>query len=478
MIADPATDQAIAARMAGTGEREGRALWKCYWHAGPSRFRGPVPDATIALIEQRAVAVLREDRPPGLLAEVSETLSHLTDDRGPTIGVPLGDVIDLLRFWKGKVREVEGRRPPDPSPMLAFLEWDNEKIRIRGIARNVEEAVEGKAKQDFGAYVDAIEPLFALSGAAALGGDDRESLLDALAVMRSDQDVVRAEPLLTQVLTGGETLERAAALGALAKAGQRITIPAPIQRLIVSNLLNTDRLWVRISAIRALRHVEVEPAERLDLVNVLVGFAFAYKREALRSDDVERALSMALELSEHQDYEPRVKELALRIVNEMPSSEAADALEHLQRLRTGPEWVAAVIRALEPDDRGGEWFGVHERKKEDLLGLLAEAPPAWLETNWDALEAAALRNVDFRSTWTWAIADLFGRRGQHERAANLAQAVVDGTPDTRESGPRRRLARLITYSHRVNAAADDPAQMRRLLDEAAALAAADSSDDG
>ena len=476
LIADPSTDDAIAARMTGTSEREGRALWKCYWHAAPTRFRGGVPDDTVALIEQRAVAILHEDHPLGLLAEVSETLSHLTDDHGPTVGIPLAALIDLLRLWNRKALEAEDRRPPDPSPMLAFLEWDNQKIRIRGIARNVREALEGKAKRDFGAYVDAIQSLFELSSTSALGKDDRELLLDALGVMRTDEDVARAEPLLTRVLTAGETLERAAALAALGKAGDRLTIPAGIQRLIVSNLLSTDRLWVTITAIRALHIVEVEPIERVPIVNVLVAFAFAYKREALRSDDVERALSLALALSEHQDYEPQVMDLALKIVNDMPSSEAADALEHLHRLRTGAQWVAAVVRAMEPDDRGGDWYGVHEMKKEDLLRLLAEAPAAWLETNWDALEAAAMRDLDFQSTWTWAIADLFGRHGQHERAASLAQAVVDGTPDTRESGPRRRLARLITSSHRINAAADDQADMRRLLDEAVALAAEEASD--
>ena len=477
LIADPRTDDAIAARMTGAGEREGRALWKCYSHAAPTRFRAGVPDETIALIERRAVSILHEDRPAGLLAEVSETLSHLTDDHEPTVGVPLAELIALLRFWNGKIRDAEGRRPPDGSPMLAFLEWDNEKIRIRGIARNLDKAVEGKAREDFGGYVEAIEPLLERTGRAGLDDRDKESLLDALGVMRTEDDIAKAEPLLTRVLTTGETLERSAALGALAKTSRReITIPGPLQRLIVSNLVHTDRLWVRIAAIRAVHLVEVEPSERLELVNVLVGFAFAYKREALRSDDVERALSRALRLAEDQDFELQVKDLALKIVNDMPSTEAADALEHLHGLRTGPEWVAAVVRALEPDDRGGDWFGVHEMKKEDLLRLLAEAPAAWLETNWDALEAAALRDPDFRSTWTWAVADLFGRHGQHERAASLAQAVVDGTPDTRESRHRRRLARLITYGHRINAAADDPAEMKRLLDEAAALAAEDASD--
>ena len=478
LIADPSADDAIVARMQGAPERQARALWKCYWQATPSRFREPVPDEAIGRIERRAVSLLREERPLGLLQEVSDTLSHLTDDHGAAVGASISELIDLLRWWNAKVEEASINRPSDPSPPLAFLEWENQRIRITGIARDIEEAIEGRAKGEVIAYVNAIEPLWDLSGPAALTDDDKASLLNALSVIRSQEELDRASALITRVVASGEVLERAAALGALEDLGWRdLTIPGPIQRLIVSNMLTHDKLWVRIFAIRALPLVEVEPDERPRLVELLVNFAFAYKREPLRSDDVERALRMALRLSETQDYGPRVKELALSIINGMPSSEAADALEHLHALRTGPEWVAAVIRALERDDRGDAWYGVHERQKEDLLHLLAEAPAAWLERNWDALEAAANSDLDLSGSWTWAVADLFARHGLHERAATLAQAIVDNTPDTRESRPRRRMALLVTYGHRINAAANDPTEAQRLVFEAAALAEEDAAED-
>jgi hypothetical protein len=437
-----------------------------------------VPDATVDLIERRAVALLREDLPQGLLDDVSETLSHLTDDHGPGVGASITELIELLRFWNVKVQAFSATRPEDPSPMLAFLEWENQRIRISGIARNIEEAIEGRAKGDAIAYVDAIEPLWAVTGPAALSDDDKASLLKPLSVIRSQDELYRATPLITGALTTGEIWERGAALGALEEMSWRqLVIPDPIQRLIVSNLLNHDRVWVIAFAIRALPLVQVTSDERPRVVQFLINFASAYAREPGRSDDVERALGRALRLSEGEAYEARVKELGLQIVNTMPSSEAADALEHLDALRTGPNWVAAVIRALERDDRGGYWYGVHENQKDDLLRLLSEAPADWMEPNWDGLEAVARSDLDLFGSYTWAIADLFARHGLHDRAANLAQAVVDNTPDTRERRPRRRMAMLVVYGHRINAAADDPAEVRRLTDEAARLSEEDGADD-
>jgi hypothetical protein len=476
LFTDPTADESIVERMRGAAEREMRALWKCYWHAAPSRFRDPVPNATLDLIERRATALLKEDLPLGALEEISETFSHLTDDHDGSVGVPLAELIGLLRQWNTKVREADAHRPPDPSPVMAFLEWEHERIRTKGIARNIEEAVEGRAKQDVLAYVDAVGSMWDATLDPPLTEGDRASLVKGLSVTKTQEALDRAEPLLVRVLSAGSVVERAAALGALEDIGWRdLRMASSIQRLIVSNLTTHDRLWVIVSAIRALRVVELETGERPAVVQFLVNFAAAYKRE--QSDDAERALGWALEFASGEPYEQRVRELGLEIVNGMASSDAADALDHLHALRTGPDWVAAVIRALADDDRGGLWYGVHEGRKDDLLRLLSTVPTAWLEPNWDALDRQARTDLDLDGSWTWAIADLLARHGQHHRAADLAQAIVDGTPDTRERRHRRRLAKLVTYGHRINAAADDPDAVRDLIAEAAALAEEEATDD-
>jgi len=478
LVNDASIDDEVAARMRTADERAARALWKIHWQAAPSRFRETVSNETVALIERRAVALLKEDLPHGLLQTVAETLSYMTDDHGPEVGVTGAELIELLRVWNAKVKAFDTTRPPDPSPMLAFLEWENQRTRAGGIARDVEKALAGWAKGNIAAYVDAIEPLWARTGADALSDDDRASLLKPLKGIETQGELDRATALLTSAMTTGEIWERGAALGALEDMSWRkLTIPDAIQRLIVSNLLNHERVWVIIHAIRALRLVQVTDGERPLVVQFLVNFASTYAREPGRSDDAERALDMALWLSEGQGYEARVKELALQVINAMPSSEAADALKRLHELRTGPEWVGAVIRALEQDDRGGYWFGVHEHQKDDLLRLLSEAPAEWMEPNWDALETTALADLDLFGSYTWAIADLFARHGLHDRAASIAQAVVDNTPNTREKAPRRRMAMLVVYSHRINAAAGDPDEVRRLTDEAAKLSAEDVADD-
>ncbi len=474
LIAEPATtDAAIVVRLQGVGEREARALWQCYWHASPSRFRDPVPDEAIGVIERRAVALMKEDRPITLLERVAETLSHLTDDHDGSVGAALDELVDVLLLWNQKHRDAGQFEVTESTTPLDFLEAPNHQLRVGAIARNLEEALEGRAKADVAAYVAAITPFWDAPGSPILSDEDRSSLVQALGSIRTQEQLDAAEALLGRVLARGETAERAAALGAIADMHWRdLVVPRPIQQQVVANLFH-DKLWVAIHAIRALPIVDVEAADQLKVIHYLLGFAQNYKGEPLRSDDVERALGLALRLAEAQSYESQVAVIALQIVNAMATADAADALTHLRRLRIGPDWVAAVIRALQPDERS-EWFGVHEMKKEDLLDALTEAPREWLDPHWNSLEAVAERDLDLVGSWTWAIADLMARHGEHARAAKICQDVVDKTPDTREHSHRRQTAILIADGHRIDAAADDPAAARRLLDEALGRAARDA----
>lgn len=470
LIAKPAaTDGAIVERLQGAGEREARALWQCYWHASPSRFRDPVPPEAIGVIERRAVALLKEDRPIGILERVAETLSNLTDDHDGSAGVSLQELVDLLLIWNDKHRQAGKFEVAEPTTPLEFLESQNHQLRVGAVSRNLEEALEGRAKADVAAYVAAITPIWDAPGGPTLVDEDRASLLKALGSIRTQVQLHAAEPLLGRVLATGETEERAAALRALEEMQWRdLNVPRPIQQHVVANLFH-EKLWVAIHAIRALPIVDVEPADGLRVINYLLSFAHNYKGEPLRSDDVERALGLALRLAEGQSYESQVAAIALQLVNAMATTDAADALTHLRRLRTGAEWVASVIRALHPDERS-EWFGVHELKKDDLLEALAEAPREWLEPHWDALQAVAQQDIDLVGSSTWAIADLMARHGQHERAARVCQDVVDRTPDTKEHAHRRRTAILITHGHLIDAAVDDPAAARKFLDEALEIA--------
>jgi tetratricopeptide (TPR) repeat protein len=473
LIAEPATtDAAIVARLQGASEREAQALWQCYWHASPSRFRDPVPEEAIGVIERRAVALLNEDRPISLLERVAETLSNLTDDHDGSAGASLQELVDVLLIWNGKHRDAGKFEVTESTTPLDFLEAQSHQLRVGAVARNLEEALEGRAKANVAAFVAAITPIWEDRAGPSLSDEDRASLVKALGSIRTQEQLDAAEPLVGRVLSSGETAERAAALRALEDMHWRdLTVPRSIQQQVVANLFH-EKLWVAIHAIRALKIVDVEPADLLKVINYLLGFAHNYTGEPIRSDDVERALGLALRLAEGQSYESQVAAIALQIVNAMATTDAADALSHLRRLRIGPDWVAAVIRALHPDERS-EWFGVHEMKKEDLLEALTEAPREWLKPHWDALEAAAERDLDLIGSWTWAIADLLARHGEHARAAKICQHVVDQTPDTTEHAHRRRTAILITYGHRIDAAVEDPAAARQLLREALEIAAGD-----
>jgi len=478
LIAEPGqTDAAIVARLQGQNEGDARALWQCYWHASPSRFRAPVPPDAIGVIERRAVALLNEDRPIGFLERVAETLSNLTDDHDGSAGVAVQDLIDLLLVWTEKHREAGKFQITESTTPLEFLESQNRQLRIGAVARSLEKALKGRVKADLAGFVATIAPIWDAPGSPPLVDEDRASLLDALGTITTQEQLDAAQTLLELVLSNGETAERAAALEVLEEIQWRdLDFPRPVQQLVVANLFH-EKLWVAIHAIRALPMVDVDPADQPKVTNYLLSFAHNYKGEPLRSDDVERALGLALGLAEGQPHESQVAALALQIVNAMATTDAVDPLIHLRRLRSGPEWVAAVIRALEPDERSAEWFGLHEMKKEELLEALTEAPREWLEPHWDALEAAAERDLDLVGAWTWAIADLLALHEQHERAARICQAVVDRTPDTREHAHRRRTAILIAYGHRIDAAVDDPAAARRLLDDALQTTDADQDSD-
>jgi len=470
LVADPAgCDAAILARLQGGSERQARAFWQCYWHASPSRFRDTVPREAIGVIQRRAVALLKEDRPIKFLAQVAETLSRLTDDTDGATGVALEDLVDLLLLWNEKHREARTFKFTESTTPLEAMEAQSHQIQVGAIARNLEEAVEGRANADVTAYMAAIMPIWERPGGLGLVDEDRASLIKALGSIRTKEQLDAAEPLLGRVLSAGETIERAAALQVFKEMHWRaLDIPKALQHQMVANLFH-EKLLVVVHAIRALPIVDVKPSDRPRIINQLLGFAHTYKGEPLRSDDVVLAIGQALRLAEGHSYVSQVTELALQIVNAMPRTDAAEALSHLRLLRTGPDWVASVIRALQPDQRP-EWYGVHEMKREGLLKTLTEAPREWLEAHWGALEAVAKYDVDLLSSWTCAIADLMARHGEHERAARICQDIVDRIPNTREHAHIRRTAILITYGHRVDAAVNDPAAARQLLEEALQIA--------
>lgn len=473
---DPSIDDTIAARMTSASERDAKALWDCYSLATRSRFRKSVKDATLGVIERRAKTILESEFPPGLHADVAQTLAYQSSDPAAAGGVSLAELIGLLRTWNVKAQQADALKPPDPSPMEAFLEWQGDKLQVDGVVRNIGDALKKRVGKDAIAYIETLEHLWARTGTDALSERDRCSLVEGLSAITTQDALDRAEPTLSKALSADAPLERVSALDALARMQHRdLRFPDSLQRLVVTNLLMHDRLVVVTYAIRALPVVTVTDEERANVVERLLSFGMAYNRDALRSDEVENALAQAGRLADGQEYEARAVEVALQIVDGMFTSDAADALSHLRRLRTGPAWVASVIRALSPDDRGGNWWGVHEGRKDELLRLLAGAPGEWLAPNWDALEAAAQADLDLEGSFTWAIADLFARHGEHERAARLSQAVVDGTPDTHESRHRRGIAVLINYHHRIAAAADDIDEAERLTEEALS---AGGDDDG
>jgi hypothetical protein len=462
------TDKALAERLSKADDREARRLWKCYDDAIPSRFRGPTPAPVIELVEERAVQLLRQDLAMDTLTEVADSLVQVSRTRDSTHRVSLADLVDLAMHWLDRLQRFDQTPVPPNMNGLDFLSHGADRIRLSSVLHRVEEAIEPRAAADVPAYLALMTGLLDPAARTRPDDDGRALLLKGLRGMATQADLDVASGLLLGVLKTGDVLERTEALAVVEEVrGSDLKWSEDIQAQVVANLKH-ERLMVVLRAIRALHRVTVKPDDVMWVVDHLMGFALNYNEEPGRDDDVERALGLSLRLSEGQDYARQVKQIAFGIIAKMPSVEAADVLLGLHRLEGEPEWVGAVVHAMNDDTRAA-WANIHDRRRDDLLQALAGVDTADLAPSFDALETLAMASLDLYSIWTWSIADLFARHGEHERALRLCQAVSDATPDTPERHSRSLLARLVTLLHRIDAT-QDPVARRALVEEAAELA--------
>ncbi|MFI5258995.1 MAG: hypothetical protein ACHQ01_05215 [Candidatus Limnocylindrales bacterium] len=453
-VSDPEpVSREIDVRFAEADARYSKKLWRCYDNASRARLREDLPAHVATTIARRAVSLLRENRDPDFLRDVAETLDLVTSYHGSAIELSLSEMMSLVCEWGDRVDAYAETRPTDDaitdsSTYLRFLEWDSARIRTSTVLSKLEAALKQRVKlqpREFAAMLgDSWDDI-----AASRSG--RSSLVAGLEVINQTDDLVAATPLLLRVLGSDRPLERGDALRAIERIGDHgLTLPSEIGDGVLAALQDT-KLYVIVGAIRALRHVIVPADVKQNIVVFLIEFGRAYQGDRLRADDIERAVYCALELATGEPYEDAVGGEILKVVAGMPASEAAALLGHLP-LRQQPAWPATVLHALR-DDEDPNYYGLNNRERQHLLASLVEQPTERIAPFFDELQGLGTDQAAGSTTWTWAIADVLARLDQHERAANVCDAVVTAMPDTREYGPRRRFARRIALSHHLDAAA-------------------------
>ena len=477
LVADPGgTSRRIDTRMRKADTTHARKLWRCYDSASRSRLAEPLSKSAADTIVRRAVALLNGDLDPELGHEVADTLELVCHYHGDELDLSLVDVVKLVLRWADRLQAYEASRLADDasvSPqdvLLASLNWDSGRITIASVHSKLERVLEARATREPGRYIGILTgKSWRRAEASRIG---RVSLLDALGSAARDQELLkRVRPVLIAALDGDRVGERAAALRAIAEIGQHdVPIGDELGQRVVAGLAHEKEIVV-LGAVRALSSIEVTVNAKPEVIVFLINFALAYGPGRVRSYDVERAVYLVLRLSKGEPYEDVAVQRMLEVIAALPSAESAELLYRLP-VQSHPAWPAAAVHALHVDP-DPNYYGIHDRKREELLRQLAALATEQLSPFFDELGKIAEERVPHDRSWAWAVADVLARHHQHQRAATVCDSVVAALPNTPEQGPARRYARQVSLGHHLDAAAStgDEDAGERALKEWAHLAA-------
>lgn len=476
-----ATAHLLNAEIRKADAKSARKLWGCYDKAANPRHDELLSPEAANMIATRAIALLRKALDLELATDVANTLAMICTYHGEGLNLDLDVLIQLLQRWadflldynRSESALTEGSKQQEI--LLAYLEEGHDvHLKISTVHGKLKEVVTAIAKQEPGRYLrfvtDRARDQSRISSA-------QHSLLQiAGEVVRNQRDLCIITPSLITSLNSNDVKEKTTALRAISKIGQRdIKIGIELGQCILT-IIAREKEIVVAGAIDVLWHVDIPSPMKPDVINFLLGFAKVYGPQRLCPSVVESALSLAVHLAKDEKYIHTVTQRSLEIIAEFPSAEAVSPLRWLPFERH-PAWPAAVVQALhiDPDPR---YFDFRDGERAELLRRLASLPTEQLSPHLDDLEKVAGARLSHEHSWVWAIADVFARHHEHQRAASLCDTVIASLPDTFEQRPMRRFARQVALGHHLNAAiaAGDEKAAQQALSEWAKIADAKAAE--
>ena len=469
------TDEQLAGRLLAADPTLAPRLWRCYERARPSRFREHVPQAAVDTIIQRSLLLLAADLDREVLRDVADNLSHICRQCSMRSAPLIRDLVRLLILSASRFHAMDAKEPTqENSTFETFLAFEGERVLISTILNRLQTALKTVAKSDPNTYVTSIDAQWNSAEAKIA----RVWLLDVLQEIVHDQETFDLTlPLLDRSSTSSSTGERAAALRVVgAIRSPDVSVPEDLSNRVLE-AFHDEYLIVQKAAIRAAHSIEIPGDKKPMLIHGMYGFTVIYGPSAVHSDDVGRAIGIALRLAAGESYEEAVGRLFLEAISQLPSGEAADHLRSLS-LEDHPSWCKAAVSALRTDSRPA-YRGIGDSNRKFIFRRLATHSSADLSPHFSELMDIASQRLPHTPWWSGAVADLLALHHEHGLAAELSDRVVEAFPDTREQRPARVQALQVAFGHKANAAASSgglEAQAHALEEWSGVLAATDMND--
>jgi hypothetical protein len=456
MMAPHAVADEIDRRMERAETKHRRRLWSCYDRAIRRDDDRPYGAAGVVVGRRAAALLLDQELEPELGHEIADTLSLLCDRTRGASGPEIQDLVELLMHSQRRLEQFEAALDQETVPtgsqdeLLARMDRMQDRSSLAALVSTLKEALASRAASDVKRFVQSLteETWASVEHTPVV----RAALLDILGdVVRTQTDLELAEPLLVSATRSGENAQRAAAFRAIADFANRdLTLPAWVAESVLTAFRDEYLIIVR-AAIRALPGIIVPVGDVVDVINRLLNFAAAYGPERIYSNDVRVALLAVLRFADGKSYEQEAERMVLKVIERLPTSEAAELLSRLPLNQNHDAWPAAAVRALR-EDADANWVGLRSREREDILRDLAEISPRAFVSVLEELQTVALQRLPYDRAWAWAVSDVFAQQGRSDRATAVCEAVVNQLPDTTEHRSARRFATHVLMGHRLDAA--------------------------
>ncbi|HTR51843.1 MAG TPA: hypothetical protein VMJ10_14105 [Kofleriaceae bacterium] len=425
-----------------------------------SHLDSTLPTAAATAAASRSIQVMLDrTTEPELLMAAAEVAKLVLDYHASTVEVTVEALLGALAVVCRLLEEMSEPAPPllQQTAQQAFastLEREQRRNALSVCKRSLVSGVTAAAVEQPQAFWTSFAAVWATDPEIASTRRELTAILGGVA--KEQGSLATALPYLYSALVGADQAVRAAAVSAfsalLEEDGVRDQLPELVTEGIV-NALTDKYLIVVAAACDAIGLVDVPADKRVDVMNQLLAIAATYASQRYTAD---RMVSDALEgvrrLARGTPVESRVDASVLRIIDSMGSYEAVQQLSRMRSLATEPAWVASVVKALRPDS-DPQLRRLRDDDKERLLRLLGEQPPERVAPHVQELVSIALSHLPQRAYKAWQVGDVLASLGYFAEAKQIAEKVVELTPDVLAARPYRLRAQQILACFDTEAAA-------------------------
>jgi hypothetical protein len=415
----------IEDRWSGASQGYKKRLLRPYDVAIRDNLNRSLDGKTTLAVSSKCIAVILKEADVRLMIEASELLELVCRYQSET--ATMEQLFGALSVVSERIDSCPSTAEENEDPFKQV----QDRFGLRNCASRIVESLtcQKKNHDGFWAYVTEMWD----------GAPDESEFKDYVFVVVAEacsleRDLPYALPILYTAMFGPSSFKRSKAIDSLGGIARKFdALPDEVAEGICA-ALSDQILSVAISAARVVRLFPVTNGRKPVVCKSLVNIALncAYEGMARECLDV---LSSLLSISADSVICQSAKEIALNVIDMLPSYYASRALVQFRCLSTAASWMPSVIKALSPSKDPNDDLARDNRDK--LVIRLAEEPSLVLSYAEELVQLGCVLAAVNRVR-AWQVADLLSEAGATNDAVSIASFVASSLPDTPES----RLSRL------------------------------------